>query len=211
MSSAPPHAALWLLKRLGSSPKNRALAGDILEKGSQGLPKSWYWRQTLHALSAGSLQEIRSFKAAAALAALTGWLCLIACCCAFYAWRDFFPLFLQLSPSSGVASVLAVTVGWSGSKTLTIFSFAVSGFLVAVINRSRQAAMVFAFLCSVILVDISIMGLLAWTAVAIQSAFVESGLLIFCSTALISWLGILLGGLASAPPDLPIDEIPQIQ
>jgi hypothetical protein len=211
MNSAPPHAVLWLLKRLGSSPKNRALAGDILEKGSQGLPKSWYWRQTLHAVCTGSLQEIRSFKAAAALAALTGWLCLIACYCAFNASRDFLPPFLQLSPSSGVAPVLAVAVAWSGSKTLTIFSFAMSGFLVAALNRSRQCAMVLAFLCSVILVDVSIMGVMAFTALAIQSAFVESTLLIFSSTALLSWLGILLGGLASAPPDLPSGEIPQIE
>jgi hypothetical protein len=161
MNPAPPRSVVWLLKRLGSSPKNRALVGDILEKGAEGLRKSWYWRQIFHALTAGSFQEIRSAKLLSALAAVTGWACLVVLYSLFCAASSFMPLFLRLPPESDVQPLyLAIIVGWVSSIPLTVFCFAMSGWLVAKLNRSRQMAMVLAFLSSVMLVDLTLISLI---------------------------------------------------
>jgi len=195
----PSSRVLWFLKRLGSGPKNRALAGDIIEEGSQRRSNFWCWQQTLHASAVGSFEEIRSHKLVAILAVLTGWASLIACYSLFYATRDFMSPFLRLS--SGIPPALALTMGWVCSKTLPIFSFAMSGWLVAKLNRHSQLAMVIAFLFSVFFVDSLIVGLLAFTAISIQSAFVMNGLAIFSLTAICEWLALLFGGLMTEPPE----------
>jgi hypothetical protein len=206
MKTFPSSGVLWLLKRLGSGPKNRALAGDIIEEGSQRRSNFWCWQQTLHASVVGSFEEIRSHKLVATLAVLTGWTSLIACYSLFYATRDFMPPFLRLS--SGISPVVALTMGWVCSKTLTIFSFAMSGWLVAKLNRRSQLAMVIVFSFSVFLVDILIVGVLAFAAISIRSAFVMNSLAIFSLTAFCEWLALLVGGLMYEPPEA--DPLPTI-
>ncbi len=199
MSSFPSPGVLWLLKRFGSSPKNRALVGDIIEEGSQRRSNIWCWQQALYASVVGSLNEIRSHKLAASLAVLTGWASLIACYSVFYATRNFMPPFLHLS--SGVPLVLALTMGWVCSKTLTIFGFAMSGWLVARLHRGSQLAMVLAFLSSVFLLDFLMIGVLAFAAIATRSPLVINSLSIFSLTAICKWSALLAGGLIFEPPE----------
>jgi hypothetical protein len=55
----PPRLATWLLDRFGFARENPPLAGDLLEEFESGRSAAWYWRQTLVAISIGSIRNVR--------------------------------------------------------------------------------------------------------------------------------------------------------
>lgn len=55
----PPRLANWLLERFGLTGQNPPLAGDLLEEFRNGRSAAWYWRQTLFAISIGSVRNVR--------------------------------------------------------------------------------------------------------------------------------------------------------
>jgi hypothetical protein len=67
----PPVIATWLLKRLGSSPNNDAVLGDLAEEYSRK-GAMWYWRQVLKAIPISAFREARGHKWMAARAVATG-------------------------------------------------------------------------------------------------------------------------------------------
>src|SRR5262245_56796927 len=73
-SPRPPVVATWFLTEFGCSPKNEALIGDLTEEYARGRSRLWYWWQVLVALVAGLIQEVRTHKALATRALITGWL-----------------------------------------------------------------------------------------------------------------------------------------
>ena len=109
------------------------------------------------------------------------------------------PPLLSLSPD--VPPILALTVGWAASTTLTIFSFALSGWAVAKLRSSHQLAAVLAFLMSVILVDVGMMAFMAFAYFSVGSDFVRDNLLGFCLFAALKWVSLLIGGLLPAPQE----------
>src|SRR5262245_58401889 len=72
-SSRPPVIATWFLTEFGCSPQNESLIGDLTEEYARGRSRVWYWWQVVVALVAGLLQEVRTQKALAARALITGW------------------------------------------------------------------------------------------------------------------------------------------
>ena len=58
-SSRPPALATWLVEHLISRDKSEALAGDLLERFSQGRSVAWYWRQALVAIFMDFSKELR--------------------------------------------------------------------------------------------------------------------------------------------------------
>ena len=58
----PPKLATWLLIRLGCSPENDAVLGDLTERYQEGMPVSWYWKQALIAIAVSAVAEIRDHR-----------------------------------------------------------------------------------------------------------------------------------------------------
>ncbi len=74
----PPKLATWLLARLGCSPDNDAVLGDLAERYQEGMPASWYWKQALIAIAVSTLAEIRDHRMVVLRTAVVGML-LAAC------------------------------------------------------------------------------------------------------------------------------------
>ena len=53
--------------------QNESLIGDLTEEYARGRSRLWYWWQVVVALVAGLFQEVRTHKALAARALITGW------------------------------------------------------------------------------------------------------------------------------------------
>jgi hypothetical protein len=69
----PPKAARWLLERLGCSPNNATVIGDLDERYRQGRSDLWYWRQALQAIAMSFFKEAWTYKLLIASAILYGW------------------------------------------------------------------------------------------------------------------------------------------
>jgi hypothetical protein len=67
MDRAPPKAALWLLKQVGSPYHGESLAGDLIEQFQEGRSRAWCWRQVVVAILYARGRFIRAlpWKAAA--------------------------------------------------------------------------------------------------------------------------------------------------
>ena len=68
----PPKLATWLLARLGCSPDNDAVLGDLAERYQEGMPVSWYWKQALIAIAVSTLAEVRGNRTLVLRAAIAG-------------------------------------------------------------------------------------------------------------------------------------------
>src|SRR5262245_48130779 len=69
----PPMLATWLLQRLGPSPHNDALLGDLIEQYQHVPSSGWYWKQCLKAIAVGLLNECLAHKWLTLRALITGW------------------------------------------------------------------------------------------------------------------------------------------
>jgi len=58
----PPRLATWLLARLGCSPDNEAVLGDLEERYQEGMSSGWYWKQAVIAIAIGALAQVRDHK-----------------------------------------------------------------------------------------------------------------------------------------------------
>src|SRR5438477_11212175 len=59
IASRPPRLADWLLRRLASGPKQPSLIGDLHEQYQRGRSAAWYWRQTVRAVAASVVWDLR--------------------------------------------------------------------------------------------------------------------------------------------------------
>jgi len=69
----PPELARWLLNRLGCSPNNEGIIGDLDERYRQGRSRVWYWRQALAAIVSGFVTLIHNNRRLAIRALAIGW------------------------------------------------------------------------------------------------------------------------------------------
>jgi hypothetical protein len=80
----PPRVADWLLDRFGLTGQNPPLAGDLLEEFRNGRSAAWYWRQTLVAISIGSVRNVR-LCSRSLTGTIVGWAAQAGV--AFFLWR----------------------------------------------------------------------------------------------------------------------------
>jgi len=59
IASRPPRLADWLLRRLASGPNQPSLIGDLHEQYRRGRSVGWYWRQTVRAIAASVVWDLR--------------------------------------------------------------------------------------------------------------------------------------------------------
>jgi hypothetical protein len=73
MNRRPPAFATWLLERFGVKRQNEALMGDLAEEYQAGQSRMWYWWQTLVAIWATAVRDIRAHKLLALRALTMAW------------------------------------------------------------------------------------------------------------------------------------------
>lgn len=56
---SPPRSALWLLERLGGTPRLDPLIGDLQEQFAVGRSRLWYWRQVVGTLAVDLERTLR--------------------------------------------------------------------------------------------------------------------------------------------------------
>ena len=60
MIRQPPALALWLLRHLGPRYRNESLEGDLFEQYQSEASHSWYWQQTIAAVTLAGANWIRT-------------------------------------------------------------------------------------------------------------------------------------------------------
>jgi hypothetical protein len=73
-SSKPPAIATWLLEHLIPGGRTEELAGDLLERFSQGRSAAWYRRQVFLAILVGLSKELLVLCVAVGVTAFSTWL-----------------------------------------------------------------------------------------------------------------------------------------
>jgi hypothetical protein len=145
-SPQPPRLATWILRHFGVGPSNDSLLGDLAEEYSQGRTRLWYWREVATALILGFAQEIKEHKWLAMRAVAVGW-------GTSYAISRFL-----LSPTvvrdtrfllrpGGIPWIPILWLLLAASNTTT-------GWIVARFHRASQRAMLFAYVTSVIIMNV---------------------------------------------------------
>src|SRR5438046_6787520 len=157
----PPKVATWLLTHFGSGANNEVLLGDLIERYQQGLPRMWYWKQSLKAIAAGAFNECRHHKLLTVRALVIGWIVMFLYFQTFQVPRD-------------LAEALQSWSRWwrrNDSMSVAIFAldgvlfYLAAGWLIARLHRPHHVLLVLIFTASAYCVP--------WTALLI---FVRYGL-----------------------------------
>ncbi len=167
---SPPRLATWLLERLASGEKRESLVGDLIEQHRNGRSAWWYWRQSLTAILASAVTDLRAHKLHAIRAVMIGF----ACMWAFSALSKFALQILWSLSNGGVYlgdHWLRLDYGWTRhsryfAALLTTLGSAASGCIVGRLHREHQASTVFAFVISVVLAGmvqlVLLVSLIGW-------------------------------------------------
>ena len=76
----PPALATALLERLIPPRTSAGLIGDLIEEHRNGRSRTWYWQQTIMALTMSAFREAREHKLQASSAIVLGYLCGASLC-----------------------------------------------------------------------------------------------------------------------------------
>jgi hypothetical protein len=175
--SKPPALATWVLEH---STADEALAGDLLEEFQARGSASWYWRQVLMAVVAGTVSDVRRHSLLALRAILMTWSVNVgALLLGPKLLQYFFP-----EPVHGPAVLFAL---WA----VCFLGGMASGLLVAILHRKHQNAMLLT----------SAVALLGWALIGVvllkQRALSHSFLEIAAATIvyyLVALIGFAIGG-----------------
>jgi hypothetical protein len=216
--SNAPRAATWLLKHFGCSPKNDSLTGDLIEQYQDRRSRSWFWGQVVVAIMTEFLSELRAHKLLALRAVAIGWSVpvlygeVIQPFVTEMLWRleprmviqhpSFYHFYYrqlerffwgELSGGFNIAAFLAVQCVLG----------CLSGWLVARLHRGNSRPMVLALAVSIPLYAMSVLIFLLVSQRMTQ--LVSPMLLIFWLAALLSVLGVLIGGGLLSDPKQSVD------
>jgi hypothetical protein len=195
----PPVAATWLLERFSI---DAALEGDLMEKYRRERSAGWYWRQALLAVLVCSGRDVVAHRWLALRAVVTGWL-LGLICFTFFVHGPFRHGMERLASDGGALPWWLWTQ--YGKVPITIMGCIVwllTGWLVGVLHRPYQAAMVLVYTC-----------VKAATCVPSLHRLITNALSDPAYHAELAWQGggmmlailcLLIGGLWSTSRDVPI-------
>ena len=203
----PPAIPTWMLKHFGSGPNNDVLLGDLAEQYRQNDDVMWYWRQAMKAIPVSFFKELRGHKATAARALLMGWglwtfyvVWIIPFVTPYFWGTGTHNIGVAIVPSDPIGTtwtVLSAPVGFHlalerpfsflFAVPLSLFVWALCGWLVARFHRGQQTCVVLLFAVSILL-----MNLLLNVPLLHYVPFISLGLL--AANAATSFLGVLLGG-----------------
>src|SRR5437016_14429174 len=70
----PPRLADWILEHVvAREPRAESLVGDVREEFAAGRARTWYWKQTVHAVALAFAAGVRSHALRVARAILVGY------------------------------------------------------------------------------------------------------------------------------------------
>ena len=138
--SEPPALAEWLLENARFENWSDALVGDLYEKYRvQRKSNAWYWRQVLAAVIGGFLREVRNHWVLAARAAFIG---LEVSYAAQMLGHAFFVRFRPV-----IEPLWPVINEYSAWMLVSLFCGVAGGWVVGVLHRRHQNAMLLNFAC----------------------------------------------------------------
>ena len=137
----PPKLATWLLIRLGCSPENEAILGDLYERYQTHSSPAWYWRQVFVAILESFFKEAWQRRngsvstIAVGLSVLAGtWFVLESLAAPQFNWSRHACTFMWFISGSMSGAAVRLVQGY-GSR-LTVVVYAASVFLGVVIMHS---------------------------------------------------------------------------
>ena len=175
----PPALATALLELLIPPRTSAGLIGDLIEEHRNGRSRTWYWQQTIMALTMSAFREVREHKSQAISAIVLGYLCGASLC------------YFTTSAAGKFVGGYTVVGAYLLFLPLAFISAAISGWILSR-THSRPMVLVFAIFCVVASV----------VALAVYALFVPVDrmpllplTIVLAIDFIIAPIGVLAGGL----------------
>ncbi len=130
----PPALATALLELLIPPRTSAGLIGDLIEEHRNGRSRTWYWQQTIMALTMSAFREVRQQKFQAISAIVLGYVCGASLC------------YLTTSAAGKFVGPYTVVGAYLLFLPLAFISAAISGWILSR-THSRPMVLVFAIFC----------------------------------------------------------------
>lgn len=177
----PPALATALMELLIPSRTSAGLIGDLVEEHRNGRSRTWYWQQTIMALTMSAFREAREQKCQAISAIILGYLCGASLC------------YFTTSAAGKVVGPYTVVGAYLLFLPLAFISAAISGWMLSR-THSRLMVLVFAIFCVVA----SVAAVAVYVLFPIDRMPLPMTLVVLAVDFIIAPVGVLVGGLFGA-------------
>lgn len=179
----PPALATALLELLIPPRTSAGLIGDLVEEHRNGRSRTWYWQQTILALTMFAFREVRQHKFQAISAIVLGYLCGASLC------------YLTTSAAGKFVGPYTVVGAYLLFLPLAFISAAISGWILSR-THSRPMVVVFAIFC----VIASVVALAVYVLFPVDRvpAPLMAVVVVLAVDFIIAPVGVLAGGLFGA-------------
>lgn len=177
----PPALATALMELLIPSRTSVGLIGDLIEEHRKGRSRTWYWRQTIAALTTSAFREVREHKFQAIGAIVLGYLCGAS-------------LFYFTTSAAGKSVGPYTVVGaYLLFLPLAFISAAISGWILGR-THSKPMVLVFAVFCIIA----SVVALAVYVFFPIERMPLPMTVVVLAVDFIIAPIGVLAGGFFGA-------------
>ena len=177
----PPALATALLELLIPPRTSAGLIGDLVEEHRNGRSRTWYWQQTIMALTMSAFREVRQHKFQAISAIVLGYLCGASLC------------YLTTSAAGKFVGGYTVVGAYLLFLPLAFISAAISGWILSR-THSRPMVLVFAIFC----VIASVVALAVYVLFPIDRMPLPVTVVVLAIDFIIAPIGVLAGGFFGA-------------
>ena len=178
----PPALATALLELLIPPRTSAGLIGDLIEEHRNGRSRTWYWRQTIVALTMSAFRDVREHKFQAISAIVLGYVCGASLC------------YFTTSAAGKFVGAYTMVGAYLVVLPLALISAAVSGWILSR-THSRPMVLVFAIFC----VLASVVALAVYVLFPIDRMSLPMTVVVLTVDFIIAPVGVLVGGLFGAP------------
>ena len=177
----PPALATALMELLIPSRTSAGLIGDLVEEHRNGRSRTWYWQQTMMALTMSAFREAREQKFQAISAIILGYLCGASLC------------YFTTSAAGKFVGPYTVVGAYLLFLPLAFISAAISGWILSR-THSRLMVLVFAIFC----VIASVVAVAVYVLFPLDRMPLPMTLVVLAVDFIIAPIGVLVGGLFGA-------------
>lgn len=178
----PPALATALMELLIPSRTSAGLIGDLVEEYRNGRSRTWYWQQTIMALTMSAFREAREHRFQAISAIILGYLCGASLC------------YFTTSTAGKFVGPYTVVGAYLLFLPLAFVSAAISGWILSR-THSRPMVLVFAIFC----VMASVVAVAVYVLFPIDRMTDPMTVVVLAVDFIIAPIGVLAGGLFDAP------------
>lgn len=177
----PPALATALLELLIPPRTSAGLVGDLIEEHRNGRSRTWYWQQTIMALTMSVFREVREHKFQAISAIVLGYLCGASL------------IYFTTSAAGKFVGGYTVVGAYLLFLPLAFISSAISGWILSR-THSRPMVLVFAMFC----VIASVVAFAVYVLFPIDRMPLSMTVVVVAVDFIIGPTGVLAGGLFGA-------------